>query len=190
MLILGHVGITLGAATLLAGAANRRQATNIIRIPWLASLSRYLDIRLLLVGSLLPDIIDKPVGQYLFRETFNNGRIFSHTLLFLVLISAVGFYLFKRHRQAWMLPLAAGTLMHLILDEMWRAPATLFWPLMGVTFKKIELAAWVENIFQALFSDPKVYVPELIGLVILLWFGTALAGRKQIGIFIKHGRVR
>jgi len=188
MLILGHAGITLGAATLLAGAANSRQATKITKIPWLASLSRYIDIRLLLVGSLLPDIIDKPVGQYFFRETFNNGRIFSHTLLFLVLISAVGLYLYKRHRQVWMLTLAAGTLLHLILDEMWNAPATLFWPLMGFTFKKTALAGWATNILRALFSDPSVYIPEAVGLVILLWFGLTLVRRNMIGAFIKYGK--
>ncbi|MBA7704295.1 hypothetical protein ES703_113098 [subsurface metagenome] len=189
MLILGHAGITLGAATLIAGVVNSRQALKFTKISWFASLSHYVDIRLLLVGSLLPDIIDKPVGQYFFRETFNNGRIFSHTLLFLVLLSAVGFYLYKRHRQAWMLPLAAGTLMHLVLDEIWNAPATLFWPFMGFTFEKIELAGWVSNIFKALLSDPAVYIPEAVGLAILLWFGLILARRRQIGIFIKHGKV-
>lgn len=185
MLILGHAGITLGAATLIAGAVNSRQTT---KISWLASLSRYIDIRLLLVGSLLPDIIDKPVGQYFFRETFNNGRIFSHTLLFLVLLSAVGFYLYKRHRQVWMLTLAAGTLMHLILDEMWNIPATLFWPLMGSTFVTVELTGWVSNIFRALLSDPTVYIPEAVGLAILVWSGLTLARRRKIGIFVRYGK--
>ncbi len=189
MLILGHAGITLGAATLIAGAVNNRHALKITKISWLASLSHYIDIRLLLVGSLLPDIIDKPVGQYFFRETFNNGRIFSHTLLFLVVIAAVGFYLYKRHHQVWMLTLAAGTLMHLVLDKMWNAPATLFWPFMGITFEKIELAGWVSNIFEALLSDPAVYIPEAVGLAILLWFGLILAGRRKIGVFMKYGKV-
>jgi len=188
MLILGHAGITLGAAALLAGAVNSRQTTKITKIPWLASLSRYVDIRLLLVGSLLPDIIDKPVGQYFFRETFNNGRIFSHTLLFLVLISAVGFYLYKRHRQVWMLTLAAGTLLHLFLDGIWNTPATLFWPLLGLTFEKIELAGWATNILRSLLSDPAVYIPEAVGLAILLWFGLTLARRNKIGVFIKCGK--
>ena len=185
MLLFGHPGITLGAATLLAGAVNHRDKKS----SWFASLSRYLDIRWLLVGSLLPDIIDKPAGQYLFRDTFNNGRIFSHTLLFLIVITAVGWYLWKKHRHIWMLSLAAGTFTHLLLDEMWQTPATLFWPLLGFTFKATDLEGWAQNIFHALFSDPSVYVPEIIGLAVLLWFGVAVIRRKKVGAFIKHGKV-
>jgi len=188
MLLLGHAGITLGAATLLAGALKSSHSTQIRKVSWFASLSSYIDIRLLLIGSLLPDIIDKPVGQLFFRETFSQGRIFSHTLLFLVVITAVGFYLYKRHRRVWLLTLSAGTFMHLVLDEIWLVPGTLFWPLLGFTFGRIELTGWASNIFQALLSDPAVYIPEAIGLVILLWFGLVLVRQKKVGAFIKYGK--
>jgi len=187
MLIFGHAGITLGAATLIAGAATRGQTDT--RRSWFASLSRRIDIRVLLVGSLLPDIIDKPVGQYFFRETFSNGRIFSHTLLFLIVLAGIGFYLFKRHRQVWMLTLAAGTFIHLILDQMWALPGTLFWPLLGFTFEKVELTDWFSNIFTVLFSSPARYLPELIGLAIVVWFGLVLVFRKRVSVFIRYGRV-
>ena len=82
MLVLGHAGITLGAATLVAGALKSSHSSQVGGISWFILLGRYIDIRLLLVGSLLPDIIDKPIGQYFLVETFSNGRIFSHTLLF------------------------------------------------------------------------------------------------------------
>lgn len=152
-------------------------------------LSHYLDIRLLMVGSLLPDIIDKPVGEYFFRNTFNNGRIFSHTLLFLVLLSATGFYLRERYRQTWLLTLAAGTFMHLLLDEIWLTPRTLFWPLLGLAFEKIELATWLSDIFHELFSNPAVYIPEAAGLAIILWFCLALVRRKRVGVFLRYGKV-
>jgi inner membrane protein len=182
MLLLAHPGITLGAATIVADAVNRKPS-------WFAALSRYMDIRWLLVGSLLPDIIDKPIGQYIFRDTFNNGRIFSHTLLFLIIISAVGYYLLKRYRQSWMLALAAGTFAHLILDEMWQVPVTLFWPLLGFSFPVEDLENWAADIWNALFSDPKVYIPEIIGLVILLVLCWWLVRRKKVLAFIKQGKV-
>ena len=185
MLILAHTGIALGAATVIAGAVNNRRG----KVSWLASLSKYLDIRFLLAGSLLPDIIDKSVGQYLFRETFNNGRIFSHTLLFFLLLSAIGFILYKTRRQVWMLSLAAGTLAHLVLDGMWGVPATLFWPFMGFAFNSVELTGWASGMLEAVVSDPFIYIPEIIGLVILLWFGVTVIRRKQVSSFIKHGRV-
>ncbi|MHB8105053.1 MAG: metal-dependent hydrolase [Dehalococcoidales bacterium] len=182
MLLFAHPGITLGAATIIADAANRKPS-------WFASLSRYLDIRWLLVGSLLPDIIDKPVGQYLFKDTFNNGRIFSHTLLFLIVISLVGYYLLKKFRQSWMLTLAAGTFAHLVLDEMWQTPQTLFWPVLGWSFPKEELEGWASNIWNALFNNPAVYIPEIVGLVVLLVFCYLIIRRKKFGAFIKHGKV-
>ncbi len=182
MLLFAHPGITLGAATLLADAVNRKPS-------WFASLSHYLDIRWLLVGSLLPDIIDKPVGQFIFRDTFNNGRIFSHTLLFFIVISAVGIFLYKKQRRAWMLALAAGTLAHLILDEIWQTPVTLFWPILGFSFPTIKLEGWAGNIWEMLFSDPRVYIPEIIGLLILLVLGIYLFKKRGLVTFLKCGKV-
>lgn len=189
MLVLGHAGITLGAATLVAGAVKTNLSSQTSKVSWFTSLGSYIDIRLLLIGSLLPDIIDKPVGQFFFRETFGNGRIFSHTLLFLVIIAVVGSFLYKSRRKVWLLILASGTFMHLILDEMWSAPRTLFWPFLGFTFERVDLTNWASNIFHALISNPEVYIPEAVGLVILLWFALALLCRKRLGVFIKYGGI-
>jgi len=137
----------------------------------------------------LPDIIDKPVGQYFFRDTFNNGRIFSHTLLFLIVLTAAGLFIFKKQRRTWMLALAAGTFTHLILDQMWRTPGTLFWPALGFSFPKENLEGYVQGIFHSLVYNPVTYIPEIIGLAIVLWFAADTIRRKQVGAFIKYGRV-
>jgi inner membrane protein len=189
MLVLGHAGITLGAAAIAAGVVNRKTAAQTAKASWFDSLARYLDIRILMVGALLPDIIDKPVGQYIFRDTFGNGRIFSHTLLFLLILTAVGIILYRSRRHTWMLALAAGTFMHLVLDEMWGMPATLFWPFMGLDFGKAEISNYLSNIFQALFTDPKSYIPEIAGLAILLWFGITVIVRKKAGVFLRYGKM-
>ena len=185
MLLFGHAGITLGVSAVIAYAADEKRKES----GWFVSLSRHIDIRWLVIGSLLPDIIDKPIGLYLFKDTFDNGRIFSHTLLFLILISAVGFLLWKRYHWAWMLSLAAGTLMHLVLDESWWAPGTLFWPLFGLDFPRIELTDYLRNLFEALFLVPKTTVSELIGLIIVIWFGLVLIRRKKVGNFLKYGQI-
>jgi inner membrane protein len=184
MLIFAHTGITLGAAAVIGGAVNHRAKTS-----WLASLSRYMDIRFLLIGSLLPDIIDKPVGQYFFRETFENGRIFSHTLLFLILLAMAGWFLYRQKKAAWLLTLAAGTLAHLILDQMWNIPATLFWPLLGWQFPPENLTGWGGNILNAYLSDPLTIVSESIGIIILVWLAVTAIKRKQVGALIKTGRM-
>ena len=187
MLILGHVGLTLGTATLLAGA---RRSNRFSLATLVTSLGSYIDIRLLIIGSLLPDIIDKPVGQFFFRETFSQGRIFSHTLLFLILVTLGGLYFYFRRNRVWLLVLSFGTFSHLILDQMWRTPQTLFWPLYGFTFARAELAEWIPDILSALLTSPQVYLPELGGAIILLWFGLILMRRKKVYAFIRYGQVR
>ena len=187
MLILGHVGLTLGTATLLAGA---HRSNRFSLAMWVTSLGSYIDIRLLMVGSLLPDIIDKPVGQFFFRETFSQGRMFSHTLLFLILVTLGGLYLYYRRSRVWLLTLSFGTFSHLIFDQMWRTPQTLFWPLYGFTFARTELAEWIPGILSALLTSPQVYLPELGGAMILLWFGLILIRRKKVYAFIRYGQVR
>ncbi len=190
MLLFGHAGITLGAAVLAARVVNNREAEQSPDKSWFTMLSHNIDIRLLIIGSLLPDIIDKPIGQYFFRETFNNGRIFTHTLVFLVLVTVIGIYIYKSQRSLWMLTLATGVFTHLALDEMWQVPQTFFWPFLGFTFPKAELTGWASNIFQALLSNPYYYVTEVIGLLIVIWLAVVVISRKKISVFIRYGKIR
>ena len=215
MLVLGHTGIVLGAGVLLAAAFTARHHPKVKEnetagssgrfskhvlsllnrqtqkaLSWLTSLGNFMDIRLLLVGAVLPDIIDKPIGHLLFRETFSNGRIFGHTLLFLVLVSVAGFYLYKRYGKTWLLAFSFGTSMHLLFDQMWRTPQTLFWPLFGFAFPKGDISDWITNILHALVTEPQVYIPELVGGAIIIWFTCVLLRRGKIYSFIRHGRIQ
>ena len=208
MLLFGHPGITLGVATLLNGLWYQRRTrwtgladksprpeTHAARncangsVSQLLSFPENSDIRLLLLGSLLPDLIDKPVGQLLFRESIGNGRIFSHTLLFLIALSLGGFYLYRRYGKNWLLVLSFGTFTHIILDEMWLVPQTLLWPLYGLAFAKLDLTHWAGDILSALFREPAVFVPELIGLTVLLWLAWQVIRSKSIHSFLRYGRV-
>ena len=188
MLLLGHTGITLGAATLLAGAAEFKKKSGNGILTWFTSLSEYVDIRILLIGSLLPDIIDKPIGVFFFRDTFSNGRIYAHTLLFLIILSAAGFYLYRRRQKTWLLVLAFGTFVHLLLDTIWNTPRTMLWPLLGFTFDRVEVADWLSYWFWNIFVYPEAFISELVGLAILLWFGFTLISRKKVVVFLRHGK--
>lgn len=185
MLLFAHTGIALGAATVITGAVNSREG----KTSWFASLSKYMDIRFFIIGSMLPDIIDKPVGQYIFRETFQNGRIFSHTLLFLLVLSIAGVILYGMKRHTWMLALAAGTLIHLVLDGMWGVPRTFLWPLLGWEFSAVKLEGWARGLFELIVSNPVIFLSEAVGLIILIWFGIIAIKKKQVGTLLKTGRV-
>ncbi len=195
MLLLGHVGITLGAAAVLAAVAGKRhrpgrkESAASPGDSWFVSLRSRVDIRLVLIGSLLPDIIDKPVGQVFFRETFNNGRIFSHTLLFLLALTLSGAYLYRRRRSSWLLALSFGTLVHLLSDRMWESPRTLLRPIYGLTFGRADLGDWLGGLLRDLVTRPAVYLPELLGVAVLAWFVVILARRGRLGTFLRNGRV-
>jgi len=91
------------------------------------SLATRFDYRLILLGLVVPDLIDKPLGVWLLRDALSNGRVFAHTLLFGVLLLAVGVYVYIRRRNLSLLCLSFGNIAYLGLDEMWLNSGTLFW---------------------------------------------------------------
>jgi len=141
------------------------------------------------VGAILPDIIDKPLGMFLFPGFFSSGRIFCHTLLFLVILSSVAVYLFKRRGQTWLIALAFGTFMHLILDGMWFTPRTLLWPAYGWAFERTDLSNWLQNVLYALRTNPGVYIPEITGAIILIIFMIWLVYRRKVYAFVTKGQI-
>ena len=150
---------------------------------------QWLDYRWLLLGSILPDIIDKPLGTWIFNDTISNGRIFLHTLLFLLIISVSGIILHTSKRNLALASVSAGWFLHLCLDEMWRYQQTLFWPLYGIGFSRMDTGHWLQNIWVALFSDPRVFIPEIIGVLCLSALSFRVSKRKQVLYFIKTGQI-
>jgi membrane-bound metal-dependent hydrolase YbcI (DUF457 family) len=205
MLFFGHAGITLGlgavAANLppiqaLATPGSRPAAPAAASDPigrsslsLLDTLARLVDIRVLLIGSLLPDIIDKPLGHLIFRHALSNGRVYAHTLLFLLLITAGGGWLYRRSRRTWLAALSFGTATHLLLDEMWLEPHTLLWPFFGFAFGKSDISDWIPNMLHGLLTDPAVYLSEVVGLAIVLWLAWLVMRRRHIRAFLRHGRI-
>jgi hypothetical protein len=83
------------------------------------------------IGAVLPDLIDKPVGQILFAESIGYGRIYGHTLLFFVLVLVAGLVVWKYRRSPFFIAIAVGILSHEVLDQMWHEPANWCWPFLG-----------------------------------------------------------
>jgi len=146
-----------------------------------------VDYRFVVLGSLLPDIIDKPLWLFASSDIFPGGRGYAHTLLFNLALFTCGLIL-TRYKKSWLLIVSLCSFMHLILDQMWKDPITLYWPLLG-PLPKGEIAGWLPNMIQALLTQPRVYVPEIIGLVILSLFAYRLVRRKSTINFIRDGAV-
>lgn len=128
-----------------------------------------VDLRFLVCGALLPDLLDKPVGTVLFPVSIGTGRWIGHTLLFSSLLMAVVLLLTRRgrRRRAWM-ALTIGAMIHLILDAMWTTPEVLLWPFLGLEFPPGPDSYW-SGLLGRLFDSPWALVAEVAGLAYLVW---------------------
>jgi hypothetical protein len=125
-----------------------------------------VDLTFLAIGSVLPDIIDKPLGTILFG-TFGMGRIFAHTLLFLLVLAVLAIYL----RDIRIASLCGGVFIHLGLDLMWDSPAILLWPLLGPfpIVSNLNMEGYLKMLLLNM-SSPNNFIPECLGLAYLIYF--------------------
>lgn len=172
MLPLAHMGITV---TLVKAAEKRLKAQRV-------------DYRLLLVASLLPDIIDKPLGHFLFGTSWLSNKMFGHTLLFLLLLGGVGLVFWRIKHGFVPMTLFLGAAMHDVLDVMWLHPETFLWPLYGWRFVTPKHEAW-EGTFQfGAVAITKLASLEIVGGLLLIAFFIMIALQKGIGDFLKDGK--
>jgi len=128
---LGHVGITLLLGKWLSKRLNKK---------W--------NLRLIVLGSILPDLIDKPLGIL----GFGGGRFISHTLLFTLALVV------KKE-------LFFGSLVHLLLDRMWENPQILLFPILGFEVKgRVYLLDFIQFFLRSRYSQ----VGEAIGAACLV----------------------
>ncbi len=208
MLLFGHIGITAGVVKACDALVSMSRPDNsyepdsssrfgiVIRkqrlrlhplLSWIKDRLGSIDYRIVLLGSLLPDFIDKPLWLFAIGYIAPSGRGYAHTLLFNLTLFICGLILF-RYRKSWLLIISLYSFMHLIFDQIWDSPVVLLWPLLGPLPVK-ETVGWLFNIIQALFSQPSVYIPEIIGLVIILLFAYRLMIRRSFISFIRGGAV-
>lgn len=210
MFIFAHAGITLGSAVLVSGlyrqllsssakAANcpvedidinhsTSERASLSRRIGLDNLAGFLDIRLLLIGSLIPDIIDKPLSFL----GFGNGRSITHTLLVSVIVLIISLYLYTGRRRTWLMAISLGMFTHLILDFMWDTPYTLFWPFYGWRFPTPVNRVGLDQIrvwANTMATNPSVDIYEVVGFLIVAIFVGILIYRKNLRAFLMKGKV-
>ncbi len=135
-----------------------------------------MDLRFLVVGGLLPDLVDTPIGLAAYGE-LESVRLVAHSLAFASLLMVAVLVLTRRGRprKRWM-PLAVGLLLHLLLDAMWADPETLWWPFLGFTFAPAGPASAMTYLGD-IFSQWRVWALEALGLAYLY----GLARRARLG---------
>ena len=135
----------------------------------------------LFFGTLLPDLIDKPIfyfGKYL--QVFNysvlpaaGSRNYSHTILF----STIFFGISARLRSKVLLAISLGVISHQLIDVLsdiiiaWDIKAIplklIFWPLYGTGFQKASFANFSEHL--KFWVSPYELIGEAVGLICLIY---------------------
>ena len=193
MIFFGHLGLTTGVfKTYETAKAKIGQ-----------SKAPAIDYRLVLVGAELPDLIDKPIGIVLFRDTFHSGRVYAHTLLFALLILIWGAVRYGRAKKNGVLIVGIGTLLHLIFDSMWTMPENLLWPftnigaalsagkswLVALLRFPVQLGDWLESDLYYMARNLSWLLFEIAGSLVLLYFLVRLIRDKGLGGFFRKGKL-
>ncbi len=120
---------------------------------WLVFRDPAFDYRLLVVGALLPDLLDAPLG----------GARTAHTLLGAVVVLTAVMLATRRRRRLRrsLLAVPIGMFAHLIADGMWTRTETFWWPFFGRS---------LTDRLPALDHGPAVLaIEEAVGLAVVVW---------------------
>lgn len=91
-------------------------------IVWAVFRDPALDHRMVMVGAVLPDMVDAAAGGIWISHTL----VASVALLVVVMLATRGRRRLRRH----LLALPIGTFLHLVLDGMWTREEAFWWPLL------------------------------------------------------------
>jgi hypothetical protein len=133
-----------------------------------------VDVRFLLLGALLPDLIDMPIGTLLLAGRYSTGELWFHSMTVATVYMGVVLLTTRRgrRRRAFM-AIGIGWLFHLLLDGMWTDQVVFLWPFFGWEIPAGEMPYWPLAWERAL-SDPWRWVEEAAGLAYLIWLWLAL----------------
>jgi hypothetical protein len=139
------------------------------------------------MAALLPDLVDKPLSLTLMSDSGTSQGL-AHTA-----IGQAGLLLVTAYLKPKWLPYAVITASHLVADQMWKYPRTLFFPLLG------ELDYWQDmgsprsmlGAYAEIATRPAIITVELVGLGLLGWVVRkgGLHRRRILKEFLQSGRL-
>jgi len=151
---------------------------------------RRIDYRMILIGAVLPDLVDGVLGLFLFDG--RTGRWIAHTVLAAIVVTVVIILGFKGDTRQSLFGLGVGWLLHLVADGMWQAPQTFLWPAFGGEFATSPREPYSWDLFTDPIAHLTTWGGELIGLSILIWFWVAfrLGEDHRFRLFLSDGYLR
>jgi membrane-bound metal-dependent hydrolase YbcI (DUF457 family) len=120
---------------------------------WLVFRDPAFDYRMVVVGAVVPDLLDAPFGGARLAHTL----LASVAVLALVMLATRG----RRHTRRSLLAVPIGMFAHLIADAMWARTESFWWPFLGG-----DLAGPLPALDHGL---PVLLMEELAGFLIVAW---------------------
>ena len=141
---------------------------------WLVFRDPAIDHRLVMLGALLPDLIDGVTG---------GPWVFHSVLASVVLLGVVmGTTVHRRRLRRQLIALPIGTFLHLVFDGAWTDTDTFWWPFTG---------SFGDGRLPSLERGGFAVVLEIAGVAILVWaykrFKLDEAPRRRV--FLRTGRL-
>ena len=138
-----------------------------------------VEVRWVILFSLLADLVDKPIGLLLLRDSFNSGRIYGHSLLINLVLT---FVLVLLHKP---LIYSLALWLHQFCDLKWTRPWVALWPFAGpLTYRDFPLNEWV-----IASLNPYHVVAEVVGsaVVVCFLFRKGLLDRRRLLCWMRTG---
>lgn len=193
MLIAGHIGLTVGVVKIYEKMTKKNSTKD----------SNFIDYRIVVLGSILPDIIDKPLVQIIYGLRNHDGHLIAHSFIFSALLIALGIIIFFTKKNKNVLLLGICSLIHQLFDKAISMPNIFLLPNVNssnfILLKRLE---FVHNITLPIytrfpylrdtmtyFEKPYVFISEVIGFIIIVYFIWKLLKSKKCMEFLKHGRL-
>ena len=151
---------------------------------------RRIDYRFVLLGAVLPDLVDGALGLFFFEGPA--GRWIAHSILAVVVVTVAIVIGLRRERRLAVFGLGVGWLLHLVGDGMWAAPRTFLWPAFGTEFATTPREPYSWDLFAHPLAHLGTWGGELVGVGILAWFYVAfgLKHSERRRLFLRDGYLR
>ena len=143
---------------------------------WFTFRDPAIDHRLVILGTLLPDLIDGLSGSPWVLHTLSAPI----AVMVMVMALTIG----RRHQRRLVLALPIGMFWHLVFDGAWINTQLFWWPITGLSFVDAEIPASDRGVILLLLL-------EFLGFAAICWawrrMGLTNSSRRRL--FIRTGRL-
>jgi hypothetical protein len=151
---------------------------------------RRIDYRFILIGAVLPDVVDGVLDVFAYDNP--SGRGAAHSLLTVVAVAVVVILGFRVETRLSVFGIPVGWLLHLVGDGMWEAPKTFLWPAFGTGFSATPAEPYSWDLLAEPLAHLSTWGAEIAGALVLAWFWVAfgLGHEGRFRLFLGDGYLR